>query len=511
MTPRRGLLFAVSTAALCIAAPVQADTLREALLSAYLENPTLAAARANLRATDEGVPIESAAGRPNVAATGTYIEFLRPSANSFFAPDRVLNAGVDLEVPLYQGGAVKNAVRAAEQRVVAGRADLRATESAVFTRAVAAYMDVLAQEAVVALSQTQVDVLDVNLQATQDRFQIGILTRTDVAQSESRLATARADLLAARANLINARETYIAVIGDAPDDLQPPPPLPGLPNDVETAVDIALENNPDIIAARERAEAAGYDIDVAGSGRLPRLSAFAGYDYENALGSIAGFPADPDDPNSPIVSSRQVATGIQAGARLTIPLFQGGRPAALQRQAQARAGAALEEAIGTERDVIADVRAAFASYRASLAIIEATQAAIDAAALSLEGVQAEQSIGNRQILDVLNAEQELRSTQVQLIRARRDAYIAGFNLLAAMGRAEARDLGLDEGVLYDPIVNYERVDSSWFDWARDPDPVAQSTRTLDIPAADANIGPVEDTLDTVRPATRPAPLGPDGL
>ena len=511
MTSRKTLAATASALALCLGVPAQADTLQEALQSAYLENPTLAAARANLRATDEGVPIESAAGRPNVAATGTYIEFLRPSANSFFAPNRVLNGGVDLDVPLYQGGAVKNAVRAAEQRVIAGRADLRATESAIFSRAVAAYMDVLAQEAVVALSQTQVDVLDVNLQATQDRFEIGILTRTDVAQSESRLATARSDLLAARANLINARETYIAVVGEAPTDLQPPPPLPGLPTDVETAVDIALENNPDIIAARERAEAAGFDIAVAGSGRLPRLSAFAGYDYQNALGSIPATRLDPTDPTSPVIASDQLATGIQAGARLTIPLFQGGRPAALQRQAQARAGAALEQAIATERDVIADVRAAFASYRASLAIIESTQAAIDAAALSLEGVQAEQSIGNRQILDVLNAEQELRSTQVQLIRARRDAYIAGFSLLAAMGRAEARDLGLDEGVLYDPVVNYERVDNSWFDWSRDPDPVAQSTRTLDIPAQDAIIGPVEETLDTVQPATRPAPMGPDGL
>ena len=100
---------------------------------------------------------------------------------------------------------------------------------------------------------------------------------------------------------------------------------------------------------------------------------------------------------------------------------------------------------------------------------------------------------------------------MQLIRARRDAYIAGFSLLAAMGRAEARDLGLDEGVLYDPVVNYERVDNSWFDWSRDPDPVAQSTRTLDIPAQDAIIGPVEETLDTVQPATRPAPMGADGL
>ncbi|QZD94146.1 TolC family outer membrane protein [Qipengyuania gelatinilytica] len=488
------LVLSGSVIALALAAtPAQADTLQEALTDAYVNNPTLEAARANQRATDENVQIERSAGLPSIDGAASVTEFIKQRSTSFFTPDRLLTAGVDLGVPIYSGGAVRNSVAAAKERVQAGRADLRGTESAIFTRVVAAYMDVLRGQALVALSANQVDVLSVNVSATSDRFEIGDLTRTDVAQSQARLALAEGDLRSAQANLIAAREDYIALVGKAPTDLQAPPPLPGLPGDVETAVDVALENNPDLIAAKERAAAAGYDIEVAGSSRLPRLSVFAGYDYDNYLGSVADGPLDPSDPNSPIVPSDQTATAASAGVSLRIPLFQGGRPAALQRQATARATAAFENVIAAERDVIAQTRAAYSSWQASLAIIESSQSAVDAAALSLEGVRAENSIGNRTILDVLNAEQELLSSRVQLVTARRNAYVAGFSLLAAMGRAEARDLGLgDEGVLYDPIDNYDRVSGSVWDWGRDPAPEAKASSTVDIPAATAEIPEIED-------------------
>ena len=483
---RRGAKLALLAGAALVAAPANADTLREALVDAYRGNPTLQSARAQQRATDENVPIEKSAGRPDIGATGRYTEYLKQSSTSFAAPERVVTLGVELGVPIYSGGAVKNAVRAAEQRVQAGQADLRGTESTVFSQVVAAYMDVIRNEAIVGLAANQVDVLSTNLQATSDRFEIGDLTRTDVAQSEARLAVAQSDLRAAQANLITAREDYIALVGQAPTDLQPPPPLPGLPSTPDEAVAVALENNPDLIAARERAEAAGYDIEVAGAGRLPRVSLFTGYTYDNYLGTIGG--AVVDDPTVPRDDVSQTSSGAQAGVSISIPIFQGGRPAALQRQAQARASAALEDIIAAERDVIAQVRAAYSSWQASLAIIESSQSAVSAAELSLEGVRAENSIGNRTILDVLNAEQELLNAQVELVTARRNAYVAGFSLLAAMGRAEARDLGLDsEGLLYDPQLNFERVEGKWFDWDRDPDPVSQSTRTVDIPAQDAEI------------------------
>ena len=472
-----------------VLSPAQADDLRSALVSAYNTNPTLQAARANQRATDENVPIAKAAGRPAANATAGYTQIVDPTANSSTSlggtgltlegPTRQLNAGVNLSVPLYSGGAVKNQVRSAERRVEAGQADLRGTESAVFSQTVAAYMDVILNEAVVGLNRNNVEVLSVNLEATRDRFEIGDLTRTDVAQSEARLAVARSDTRTAEANLANARERYIQVVGHAPDELAPPPPLPGLPATAEEAVGVALDHNPDILAARERSKAANIDIAVAGASRLPQISAVVGGSYSNSLGSlrIAGS-------NVPLPQS---SSGLTVGLQGSIPLFQGGRPAAQRRQAQAFAGSALEQEIGAERDVIAQTRSAYQSWRAANDVIISSQAGVDAATLSLEGVRAENSVGNRTILDILNAEQELLNAQVRLVTARRNAYVAGFSLLAAMGRAEARDLGLDGGTLYDPEVNYKRVRGKWFDWENDPPPVAVSTRTVDTPAQDGSV------------------------
>lgn len=465
-------------ACLGFTAPAQADTLKEALIKAYHDNPTLEGARANLRATDENVVIERSDALPSASATANYSEYLYDSSDAP-GPGRQLSGQLNLSMPVYSGGAIRNAIRAAETRVGAGRADLRGTESAMFTQIVAAYMDVIRSEALVGLTQNNVDVLTVNLEATSDRFEIGDLTRTDVAQSESRLALARGDLRTAQANLITARENYIALVGDAPDDLQPPPRLPGLPDDIESAVDVALSNNPELLAARERAAAAGYDIRVASARRLPEVSVFVGGDYLSSLGSLPDSMAGIRD------NSSRAAT---AGLRATIPLFQGGRPAAFERQAQARASVALEEVVAAERNVIADVRSAYSSWRAANAIIASSQTAVEAAELSLEGVRAENSVGNRTILDILDAQQELLSAQVQLVTARRNAYVAGFGLLAAMGRAEARDLGLaDEGPLYDPAENYNRVRGIIWDWASDPNPEAESSRTVDIPAQDAEI------------------------
>src|SRR5690606_13787867 len=190
----------------------ETDTLKEALALAYRHNPNLEVARANLRATDAGVPLARADALPSLNGQGTFTEFLKQGSSSLVSPERSLSGQLNLALPLYAGGATKNAIRAAETRVDAGRADLRGSESQLFTQVVGAYMDVIQNEALVGLAANNVNVLEVNLQATSDRFEIGDLTRTDVAQSESRLALARGDLRTAQSNLIRAREMFVALV-----------------------------------------------------------------------------------------------------------------------------------------------------------------------------------------------------------------------------------------------------------------------------------------------------------
>ncbi len=460
------------------------ETLREAMVKAYNSNPDIIGDRASLRANDENVPIARAAGLPGVGANAGYNENLYDTDSSGVGSPRTGTAGVSLSVPVFSGGRVRNAIRAAETRVEAGRAALRTSETQLFGDVVAAYLDVLRDEAIVQLNLQNVRVLDVNLQATRDRFEVGDLTRTDVAQSEARLAISQSQLRGAEAQLISSRENYIRVIGSPPGVLAPPPPLPNLPASPEQAVQVALAENPSLAAAGKLRDAAGYDVGIARAGRLPQVSVGVGGDYYNRFGGVSSIGQALGTPNDGFAAS--------AGVNLTLPLFQGGRPAAQVRQAQALQSAAIEQVTATERGVIAQTRSAFAVYQSALRVIDSSTVAVSANRLSLEGVRAENSVGTRTILDILNAEQELLNSQVGLVRAQRDAYVAGFTVLAAMGRAEAQDLGLDGGPLYDPLTNYNRVRRSLSDWRDNPRPQPQATRTVDTPAqTPAVAGPVD--------------------
>ncbi len=461
-------------------------SLREAMAQAYATNPDILVERANLRATDENVPIARAAGLPTARSTAGYTENTYNSNYNGVSPVRQVTAGLNLSAPIYSGGTVSNSIRAADARVAAGQANLRTVEANLFTDVVSAYMNVIRDEAIARLNQQNVNVLDVNLRATKDRFEVGDLTRTDVAQSEARLAIARGQLQSAQAQLIASRETYLRVVGAPPGDLDSPPPLPGLPGDVGGAVTVAMEENPSLDAAGKAAKAAEYDVKAARGSRLPTVSLGTTSNYFNNLRS-GGLQLGGTG-----VEAQTDGIATSAGVSLSLPLFQGGAPAARVRQAKARQSAALETVTSTERNVIANVRSAFASYRSSLEVIESSRVAVDANRLSLEGVRAENSVGTRTILDILNAEQELLNSQVTYVRAERDAYVAGFALLASMGRAEAADLGLDGGPLYDPVAHYKDSRRRWGDWSDGPRPTAQGTRTIDSPAQNPNVsGPVD--------------------
>jgi outer membrane protein len=464
-----------------VAGTASADTLREALVSTYNANPTLTGQREALKSTDAGVAIARAAGRPQVSATvGVTRDLTRSGRFDVGSKGPFITGGVDLSYPLFQGGTVRNNVEASKTRVEAGRATLRAVEGDVFTEAVAAYMDVIRDRAIVELNENQVKVLSTNLEATRDRFEIGDVTRTDVAQSEARLSLGRSNLTTAQGRLATSEENYRRVIGKRPDALQPPPPLPPFPATADQAVQVALANNPDLIAVARQAEAANYDVRSVRGSRLPTVSAVASGDYANTIsGDTQGIPRS--------------GTATSIGVQGRIPLYQGGLPAARIRQAQALEGQTLERRIETERAVVANTRSAFATYKAATDAITSNQVAVSANELALEGARAENSVGTRTILDVLNAEQELLNSQVLLVTARRDQYVAGFQLLNAMGQAEADDLGLEGGPLYDPLGNYRRVAGDWSDWSGDP---------RHTPAATSTVTSAEQPQQGVTPASR---------
>lgn len=489
----------------CLSAPAGAETLRDALARAYQDSPRITAQRAAQRALDETVPIARSQGLPSISANGGYVENVaQVSGGGGSSPDRQTTANTQLTVPVYQGGAVRNSVTAAETRVEAGRATLRGTEADLFTAVVAAYMDVIRDDAIVGLNEQNVRVLDVNLRATRDRFQVGDLTRTDVAQSEARLALARAQLQSAQARLISSRENYVNVVGSPPDGLQDPPALPNLPATPEAAVQEALRENPVLQAAAGQRDAARYDIAVARAARLPQVNVVVGGNYYNYLGSLNVLNAGTGQ------RVGQNGTSATAGLAVNLPIFQGGRPAAQVRRAEALRAQAIENVTFTERAVIAQARSALAVQRSAQQVIASSEVAVSANRLSLEGVRAENGAGTRTILDILNAEQELLNSQVTLVTARRDAYVAGFALLAATGHAEAQDLGLGGGPLYDPTLNYRRVRNRISDFGSDGEPAPVATSTANTPAQGSQVSrPLDPQLNSAVDKTPGLTTGSD--
>ena len=411
----KSTLFAALGVAL-MTSTASADTLREALVSTYRSNPTLTGQREALKSTDAGVAIARAGSRPNVSATvGVTRDITQAGLLTRTSNGPFVSGALNLSYPIFSGGSIRNQIAAAKTRVAAGRATLRAVEGDVFTEAVGAYMDVIRDRAIVELNQNQVKVLSTNLDANRDRFQIGDLTRTDVAQSEARLSLGRSTLATAQGRLTSSEENYRRVIGDDPGVLAPPPPLPPLPATADQAAQIAIANNPDLIAITRQAEAAGIDVRTASASRLPTVSATGSANYIRTFGGNAGF--NPNTGQRGTLEGTATTVGVQG----RIPLYQGGLPAARVRQAQAIEGQTLEQRVATERAVVANARAAFATYHAASDAIASNKVAVDANELALEGARAENSVGTRTILDVLNAEQELLNAQVALVSAQRDA------------------------------------------------------------------------------------------
>lgn len=456
------------------AAPVQADTLAAALARAYETNPELLAQRAVTRQADESVPQALSGYRPVIGGTIGY----KANGDHFNEAGEVFTAGGVITQPLYSGGQTKAAVSASENIVLAARAQLRAAENTVMVNVVTAYANVLALQRVVELTTNQVKVLSRELQASKDRFEVGDLTRTDVAQSEARLARSQSGLITAQGLLSVAREAYQRVVGRAPLDLAPMPPLPTLPGTAGQAVDYANQNNPALISARFAEAAARYTVRQLEGQRLPSVAAQAGLGYANYSGVM-----------NPVPNGNYFTQSI--GVSATVPLYQAGAAGSIIRQAQELRSQRLEQITATERVVVEATTNSYSNVETARATIASAEVGVQANTLALEGVKQENQVGSRTLLDVLNAEQELLTSEVDLVQAKRDEYVASYQLLGSMGLAEASVLQVP-AAQYDSTANGKRVRGIWADWNTNPNPPA-----LPLPAPAAASQSVSDFVPIV--------------
>ena len=352
--------------------------------------------------------------------------------------------------------------------------------------------------AVVDLNANQVKVLERELQASKDRFEVGDLTRTDVAQSDARLANSRSQLISARGQLSAARAAYTRVVGHTAEDLAPLPALPILPGTQGQAVDLANANNPALIASRFDEAAARYDVSTIERERLPSLGVGAGADYQRFSGGGSGTSIGA---TGPIGGGTGTGTGTiiptgnsgslftqNIGLTLTVPIYQAGAVASRIRQAQQRRSELLEAIGSTGREVTESATNAFVQIGTARAIIQSSQVAVDANALALEGVTQENQVGTRTIIEVLNAQQELLVTKVNLVTARRDEYVGAYTLLASVGAAEAAALEV-------PVQNYNPEDNARAvrhlinDWNTPKNPPALPLPDKSVATRSAVIGP----------------------
>jgi len=439
-------LAALGLAAL--AGGAQAQTLEEALAATYENNPTLLAARAELRAVNEGVPQAMSGWRPNVVLEGEIggqygksgTEDVAGSFDSSFPKE------VQLVVtqPLYRGGRTAAQLESAEALVQAQRALLKETEQTVLLAAVQAYMDVWAGQAVVEINRNNEERLRRQRNATLDRFNVGELTRTDVAQSESALAGATADRIVAEGRLEIAKAVFRQVIGLEPVSVGQAPPLEGLPPTVDDAVAISQIDDPTVVAARNLESSALADIRERLGRLLPEVSLVGVLSYGDDTGFSGG-----------------TAQAAQILAQVSVPIYQQGLTNSQVREAKQRASQRRLEINEALRLAEQEAVSAWHAIIAARAAIVSILAQVRAAQIALDGVIQESTVGARTVLDILDAEQDVLDAQLDLVQAQREEVVASYRLAAAIGRLTALDLDLPVAI-YDPEIDYEKVRDAWF-------------------------------------------------
>lgn len=441
--------FAV--AASVVGGPASAETLTQALSAAYKFNPRLDAARAAQRATDEEVPRALSGYRPSVTGTATTTyqntRIVAPvgaaTATAGELNPRTYSVGV--VQPIFRGFRTINAVNGAEATVRAGRETLRLSEQSVLLEAVTAFGDVVRDQAIVKLRENNVTVLSRDLKATQDRFNVGEVTRTDVAQAQARRAAAVSALDLAKANLQASRATFERVVGHPPSNLVASGPSRMVPKSLNEAIEIALRESPTVVGALYREQAARFAIETIRGELLPTVQLEANYGKSFDTSSVTSE------------SEQTTVTG-----RLTVPFYTGGEVQARVRQAKHTHVQRLQEIEQNRTEQQAQVVQAWSNMIAARAQVESDQASVDANRIALTGVREEERVGQRTLLDVLNAEQELLNSEVNLATDRRNLLVASYSVLSAVGRLNAQELAVAENV-YDAEQNYHTVRRKAFD------------------------------------------------
>ncbi len=448
--------------------PALADTIEAALVRAYQNNPQLNAQRAQVRSTDENVPQALSGYRPKVAVTASagyqYTDTLLntggtnaltggPTVTSSInhGTNAPRSASLTVTQTLFNGQQTANKTRAAESQVSGSREALRFLEQSVLLSAATIYMDYLRDSAIVEVQKSNVRVLEQTLKQTRDRFNVGEVTRTDVAQSEAQLAAGNTQLLAAQATLTTTRANFRRIIGNEPEALAPGSPVDRfLPGTLPAAVELSLIENPNVTAAMFGIDVNYLQVKVNEGALLPTVSLQAAVQqsYEQTMTVFRSF-------------------GASAIAQVTAPIYQGGAEYSLIRQSKenlAQQRLVLEQ---TRDQTRANTVTAWSQLVAGKAQVASAQAQVTASEIALNGVREEAKAGQRTTLDVLNAQQALVNARVALVTAQHDRVVASYAVLSAVGRLSPQVLNLRTTV-YDPSVHYQQVRDSWFG-VRTPD------------------------------------------
>ena len=444
---------AVSVLVLALAGPTPAlaDTIEAALVRAYQNNPQLNAQRAQVRSTDENVPQALSGYRPKVALTAStgyqYQDIQQVQRGPGIHEPNPLQpnaASLTINQTLYNGNQTANKTRAAESQVSGSREGLRVLEQTVLLQAASTYMDYLRDAATLEVQRSNVRVLEQTLKQTRDRFNVGEVTRTDVAQSEAQLAAGRTQALTAESNLTTTRANFRRIIGNEPTNLAPGSPVDRfLPATIAAAVNLGLVENPSVTAAMYGIDVNYLQVKINEGALLPTVTIQAGItqQYQQTLTVFR-------------------TTTASAIATASVPIYQGGIEYSLIRQSKENLAQQRLNLETTRDQTRANIVQAWGQLEAGKAQVQSAQAQVTASEIALNGVREEAKAGQRTTLDVLNAQQALVNARVALVTAQHDRVVASYSVLNAVGRLAPQVLGLNTTV-YDPSVHYQQIRDSW--------------------------------------------------